>query len=188
MVLVENVKFITAFKVFSYMESFLQSLGNNLHKDPLEIEQKMEEINDDVEKNIIIYTNNCYFNPYEIDYDCSTTNDFDNYYKLIDTTNKTDTKFLKQLASYVDMKLQQTDIPTFSINFDNFNPKQDTIKFSIDLNTNAQDELALSKQGILNPHLYIVTNLINLLKQSLLVIGEGIKADQIRIAPKNIRV
>lgn len=188
MILMENIKFITAFKVFSYMDSFIQSFASSLNKDPLDVEQKLNEINDEGEKEIITYTNNCYFNPYEIDYDCNIINDFDNYYNLMDSSGKTDTSFIKKLVAYVDMKLQQTDIPTFSINFPNFDPRQDTISFSIDVNTNAQDELALSKQGILNPHLYVVTNLINLLKQSLLVIGENIKADKINISPKTIRV
>ncbi|HCY21622.1 TPA: hypothetical protein DIC40_07425 [Patescibacteria group bacterium] len=114
--------------------------------------------------------------------------DFDNYYKIIDTQRTVDTEFIKQLATYVDNKLQETDVPTFSINFIKFNPKEETLDFTIDLNTHSQDEIALNKQGILNPHVFIVTNLINLLKQSLLVIGEDIKADQIKTNPKTIRV
>jgi len=96
--------------------------------------------------------------------------DFDAYYKIIDTQRKIDTEFIKQLAVYIDNKLQETDIPTFSISFLKFNPKEENIEFTINLNTNSQDEIALNKQGILNPHVFIVTNLINLLKQSLLII------------------
>jgi hypothetical protein len=42
MALMENIKFLTAFKAFSYMESFIQGLANNTNKDPLLIEGKMK--------------------------------------------------------------------------------------------------------------------------------------------------
>lgn len=186
--LMENIKFLTAFKAFSYMESFIQWLANSLGKDSLLIEGKVKKIVTDGEKDVTIYTNTCFLNPYEITTNCSMIEDFDNYYKIIDTQRSVDTEFIKQLATYVDNKLQETDIPTFSINFLKFNPKEETIDFIIDLNTHSQDEIALNKQGILNPHVFIVTNLINLLKQSLLVIWEDIKADQIKSSPKTIRV
>lgn len=186
--LMENIRFLTAFKAFSYMESFIQWLANNLGKDPLIVESKLKKTVVDWEKDIVVYTNTCFLNPYEITTNCSMIEDFDNYYKIIDTQRTVDTEFIKQLATYVDNKLQETDVPTFSINFIKFNPKEETLDFTIDLNTHSQDEIALNKQGILNPHVFIVTNLINLLKQSLLVIGEDIKADQIKTNPKTIRV
>jgi hypothetical protein len=186
--LIENIKFLTAFKAFSYMESFVQWLANSLGKDTLFIENKIKKIIVDGENDIIVYTNTCFLNPYEITANCTTIEDFDNYYKIIDTQRDVDTEFIKQLATYIENKLQETDIPTFSINFLKFNPKEEKVEFTIDLNTHSQDEIALNKQGILNPHVFIVTNLINLLKQSLLVIWEDIKADQIKTNPKTIRV
>ncbi len=186
--LMENIKFITAFKAFSYMESFIQWFANSTSKDPVLIEGQLKKMMVDAEKDVVVYTNTCFLNPYEITNECSTIEDFDNYYKIIETQRTVDTSFIKQLATYVENKLQETDVPTFSINFLKFNPKEDKIDFTIDLNTNSQDEIALNKQGILNPHVFIVTNLINLLKQSLLVIWEWIKADQIKTSPKVIRV
>jgi len=186
--LMENIRLITAFKAFSYMESFVQWLTNNLGKDPLLIENKLKKVIVDWENDIIIYTNTCFLNPYEINSNCTTIWDFDNYYKIIDTQREVDTEFIKQLATYIDNKLQETDIPTFSITFQKFNPKEEKIDFVIDLNTHSQDEIALNKQWILNPHVFIATNIINLLKQSLLVIWEDIKADQIKTSPKTIRV
>jgi len=100
----------------------------------------------DVEKDIVVYTNTCFLNPYEITNNCSTIEDFDNYYKIIETQREVDTDFIKQLANYVENKLQETDVPTFSINFLKFNPKEDKVEFTIDLNTNSQDEISLNKQ------------------------------------------
>lgn len=186
--LMENIKFLTASKAFSYMDSFIKWFANNVWEDPLLIESKIQNFMVDAEKNIINYTNTCYLNPYEINNDCSTIKDFENYYKLIEPEKKVNTKFITQLANYIDNKLQDTELPTFSINFIWFNPKEDKVDFTIGLNTTSQDELALNKQGILTPHVFIVTNIINLLKQSLLIIGENIKADQIKTTPKTIRV
>lgn len=186
--LIENIKFITAFKAFSYMESFIKWFANSSNKDPILIEWQLKKMMVDAEKDIVVYTNTCFLNPYEITNNCSTIEDFDNYYKIIETQREVDTDFIKQLANYVENKLQETDVPTFSINFLKFNPKEDKVEFTIDLNTNSQDEISLNKQWILNPHVFIVTNLINLLKQSLLVIWEWIKADQIKTSPKIIRV
>ncbi len=186
--LMENIRFITAFKAFSYMESFILWFANSIGKDQFLIESQIKKAIVDAEKDMVIYTSTCFLNPYEITNNCNTIWDFDNFYKIIDTQRNVDTDFIKQLASYIDNKLQDSDVPTFNINFLKFNPKEDKIEFTIDLNTNTQDEIALSKQGILNPHVFIVTNIINLLKQSLLVIWEWIKADQIKTSPKTIRV
>ncbi len=188
MALMENLKLITSFKVFSYMDSFIQGFANLIDEDPIIVEDKIKTIITNWEKHVTNYTNNCFLNPYEINENCTTINDFNNYYKRIDTTSKIDTNFIKQLANYINIKLLETDIPTFNINFLWFNPKDDKIEFIIELNTNIQDEMVLNKQWIINPHVFIATNLIIFLKQSLLVIGENIKSDQIKIEPKTVKI
>jgi hypothetical protein len=104
-------------------------------------------------------------NPYELSYDCSVIGDFDvRYSRQIDT--KVDPSFLKQLLYYIDQKLEQIEMPSFNIVFQRFDPRTETITFSIEVNTLQQDEAALIQAGIINPHIYIVTNLIHLLKQN----------------------
>ncbi len=188
LLLTESIKFITAFKVFGYMQSFLQWFSNDSKIDPKEAEAQLKALNENGEDDIITYTNNCYSNPYEVGDDCSITNDFDNYYAITKNEKDISPDFIKKIASYVDMKLREKWVPTYSIKFPQFDPKIDTIRFTTDINTNKQDELALNQIWIINPHLYIITNLINTLKQSLLVIWENIKIDQIRIVPKTVRV
>ena len=188
MLLRENLKFITAFKVFGYMQSFIAGFANDSNMDPVQAETQLKALNNNWEKDIITYTNNCYFNPYEIGDNCAVTNDFNNYYQIIDTKSTIDPEFVKKLASYADRKLQEKDIPSYAITFPEFNPKLPNVQFTTDINTNKQDELALNQIGVVNPHLYIITNLINTLKQSLLVIWENIKVDQIKIVPKTVRV
>jgi hypothetical protein len=89
---------------------------------------------------------------------------------------------------YIDNKLEQTDIPSFSITFKKYDPTQKQISFTVDVNTFKQDEIALIKKGIINPHIFILSQLINLIKQSVFVVSENIDAKSIKITPKAIKI
>ena len=185
----EIIKFSSAIKVFSYLDTFVSSLANAL-KSPVDtIQTNMDIFAARGEKDILIYLNNCYLNPYEIDYDCNLVGDFDRYYDLVDNeTTKPDTNFFKKMMYYVDNKLEQTDLPSFSITFKKYDPTQKQISFSVDVNTFKQDELTLIKRGIINPHIFILSNLLNLIKQSVFVVSENIDAKSIKIEPKIIKI
>jgi hypothetical protein len=90
--------------------------------------------------------------------------------------------------SLIDIKLEQTALPSFAITFQKFDPTQKQISFKVDVNTFAQDEAALTKKGIINPHIFIVTNLLNLIKQSLYVLSENVDAKTLKITPKTIKI
>jgi hypothetical protein len=47
---------------------------------------------------------------------------------------------------YVDKKLEQTDLPSFSITFKKYDPTQKQISFTVEVNTFKQDEIALIKK------------------------------------------
>lgn len=185
----EIIKFSSAIKVFSYLDTFISSLSNALRIPMTQVETNMQTLTDRGEKDILIYLNNCYLNPYEIDYDCNLVGDFDRYYKSIDKEkNPPDTNFFKKMMYYVDTKLEQTDLPSFSIIFNKYNPTQKEISFTVDVNTFKQDEIALIKKWIINPHIFILSNLLNLIKQSIFVVSENIDAKSIKINPKIIKI
>ena len=143
----EIIKFSSAIKVFGYMDTFVSSLANALGVLPKQIETEMQKLATRGEKDILIYLNNCYLNPYEVDYDCNLIGDFDRYYKIIDKDKeKPDTGFFKKMMYYVDAKLEQTDLPSFSITFKKYDPTQKQISFTVDVNTFKQDEIALIKR------------------------------------------
>ena len=48
--------------------------------------------------------------------------------------------------SLIDVKLEQTALPSFAITFQKFDPTQKQISFSVEVNTFAQDEVALTKK------------------------------------------
>ena len=139
----EIIKFSSAIKVFSYLDTFVSSLANALKLPMNTVQTEMQTFADRGEKDILVYLNNCYLNPYEIDYDCNLVGDFDRYYALIDQEKPpVDTNFFKKMIYYIDNKLEQTDIPSFSITFKKYDPTQKQISFTVDVNTFKQDEIA----------------------------------------------
>lgn len=143
----EIIKFSSAIKVFGYLDTFVSSLANALRVPTTQVESSMKSLADRGEKDIAVYLSNCYLNPYEIDYDCNLVGDFDRYYTIVDKDNmETDTNFFKKMMYYVDTKLEQTDLPSFSITFKRYDPTQKQISFTVDVNTFKQDEVALIKK------------------------------------------
>ncbi len=185
----EMIKFSSAIKVFSYLDTFINTVANVLNISPDVAAAKMTTLADRGEKDIALYLNNCYLNPYEVDYDCNLVGDFDRYYTIIQPNDTgLDRPFFKKIMSLVDAKLEQTALPSFAITFQKFDPTQKQISFNVEVNTFAQDEAALTKKGIINPHIFIVTNLLNLIKQSLYVLSENVDAKTLKITPKTIKI
>ena len=183
----EAIKFSSAISVFSYLDTFVDSLSKSIKLTKVTIKENMQNIIKRWEKDINLYITNCYLNPYETNYECNIINDFDKYYNI--TNDKYfNTKFFKELIHYTDNKLEQTELPSFSITFQKFDQNKDEITFSIDINTFKQDELELAKKWILSPHIFIFNNLINNLKQSKFIVGESISTKQLDIKTKTINI
>lgn len=151
------------------------------------VKQQMQAIAARGDKDIYAFLSHCYMNPYELSYDCDIVGDFDVRYANQEDTD-VDPVFLKQLLYYIDQKLEQTELPSFTITFQKFDPRNETITFNIQVNTLQQDEAALVQAGIVNPHIYIVTNVIHLLKQNRFIQGSAIDTRQINIQPKVVKV
>ncbi|MBO4517252.1 hypothetical protein J5751_07730 [bacterium] len=47
---------------------------------------------------------------------------------------------------FVDSRLEQTEVPSFSIKFKSFNPKSKELTFDIEINTFKEDEIELAKK------------------------------------------
>lgn len=99
-----------------------------------------------------------------------------------------DINFFKQLIKYTDIKLEQTELPSFRIDFKKFDKNSNQITFNIDINTFKQDEIELAKKWILSPHVFILNNLINNLKQSRFILWKGILVRTLKVEPKTISI
>lgn len=184
----EMIKFWSALKVFSYLPSFITELSESLGVPEKEIKDKINKLSDRWEKDIAIYLNNCYLNPYEVDYNCGLINDFDRYYNMVSKEKyPIDIPFFKKLMFYIDAKLEQSNLPNFSITFNQFDPKSKKISFNVTINTSNYDEEAMTiNEWIVNPHIFIFTNLLNLLKQSIFVVSDSINIKQLAINEQEV--
>lgn len=187
LVALESIKFSTAIQVFSQLDTFITWFASYMGVEPSYVKQQMQAIAARWDQDIYAFLSHCYMNPYELSYDCDIVGDFDIRYANQEA-NDVDPVFLKQLLYYIDQKLEQTELPSFNITFQKFDPRNETITFNIQVNTLQQDEAALVQAGIVNPHIYIVTNVINLLKQNRFIQWSAIDTKQINIQPKVVKI
>lgn len=183
----EIVKFSSAMRVFSLMDMFTTQLSAELWYTKNDIQKRLEYLLARWEKDVQVYLNACYNNPYE-PVSCNNINDFDKNYKTKKDKeeNTFDTKFFRSLMEFIDNRLEYSNVPSFSIVFNSFDGKSNSIWFSVEVNTSIDDEMALIEKGIKSPHIYIVSELIKLLKQSTFILGKSIEAKDIRVSPKQI--
>ena len=70
--------------------------------------------------------------------------------------------------------------------FNGFNAKDKNIQFNIEVYTNQEDEKALMQQWKRNPNIFILTNIINLLKQSSFIIWADINVDKVTVNKRTL--
>ena len=182
---IESIKFSSAISVFSKLDTFIDRLAKETWLTKDEILTNIDEITKRWEKDINLFIKNCYLNASEIDYNCNNIWDFDKYYELTEDENF-DTSFFKYLIQFVDSRLEQTDVPSFSIKFKAFNTQEKELTFDIEINTFKEDELELAKKWILSPHSFILNSLINNLKLSRVIVSEPIEVKSIKIEQRSI--
>ena len=186
----EVVKFSSAIKVFSLMDTFLSSMVSDFGYQQSEIKKILNELIERGENDIQNYLNYCYNNPYE-PVQCNIIWDFDKYYQLRENSTGEkpfNTSFFKKLMEHIDKKLEYSNVPSFSITFNSFDGKSNSIAFTVEVNTLKEDEYVLLKQDIKSPHIFIVSELIQLLKQSTFIVGKAIDAKDIRVTSKPITI
>lgn len=183
----EVVKFTSAMKVFSLMDVFLSDLSSLLGPRKHQLKERFDALIARGERDVKNYLSYCYNNPYEPE-TCSIIGDFDKYYRMSSRDKNFDTSFFKRLMALINDKLELSHIPSFSITFNSFDGKSNNITFTIEVNTLKEDEYELRKQGIKTPHIFIVSELIKLLKQSTFIVGKAIDAKDIKVNSKKIEI
>ena len=183
----EVVKFSSAIRVFSLMDDIVKELADNFDYTKTNIKERLNDLIDRWEQDVEYYLNVCYNNPYEPE-ECNNINDFDRYYKSIKEETDFDTVFFKKLMKYINNQIEYNDMPSFSITFNSFDWKSNSITFSVEVNTTKEDETALFQQGIKSPNIFIISELIKLLKQSTFIVGKAIDAKNIKVAQKVVNV
>ena len=184
----ETIKFWTALKIFSMLDTFLQQASLTIGMSKDELSSTMDAYTQRWEKDIASYLSTCYLNPYERLPECDQVNDFSNYFIYEDTTTQLDTNLFSKIFNLIDSKLEKSDISSLQIEFNRFDPNIKNIGFRVTVNTLAEDDNAFIARGIINPHIFIISTLVTLLKQSAFVIGDSISVDKLNIRQQNITV
>jgi hypothetical protein len=184
----ETIKFWTALKIFSMLDTFLQQGSQTLNMSKEDLSELMSTYTERWEKDIANYLSMCYLNPYEQLPNCNQINDFNNYFLYEDKDISIDTKLFSKIFSLIDSKLEKSDIASLQIDFNRFDPNLKSIGFRVTVNTLAEDDVAFMSRGIVNPHIFIISTLVKLLKQSFFVIGDSINIDKLNIKQQNLTV
>lgn len=184
---IRAIKFSSAISVFSKLDTFVESLARETGKSKAQVLSNMNEIIDRWEKDINLYIKNCELNAFEVDYECNNIWDFDKYYELI-WDKEFDTDFFKYLMMFIKDKLEQTEIPSFSIEFKWFNQQSSELSFDIVINIQKADKVELAKKWILSPHSFILNSLINNLKLSRAIVSEWIEVKSIDVEERTITI
>ena len=184
---IEAIKFNSAITVFSKLDTFVDSLSKEIWMSKEEIIKNMENITNRWEKDINLYIKNCQLNTFETNSDCNNVWDFDKYYELTEDT-EFNTKFFKTLIQFIDDKLEQSEIPSFSIKFQSYNKQNNELTFEIEINTFKEDEEEFAKKWILSPHSFMLNCLVNNLKLSRAIISETIETKTIKITNEKIEI
>lgn len=184
----ETVKFGTALKLFSMLDTFLYQASQNLGIGKVALETTIASYLDNGEKYISNYLSMCYLNPYEKLPDCNQINDFANYFRYEQPDANVDNILLSRLLELVENRLETSSVASIKIDFNRFDPSAKNLAFEVTISTLAEDEVAFLAKGILNPHVFILSTLVNLLKQSLFVIWDSISVQNITVRDQNVTV
>lgn len=186
MAAIESIKFSSAISVFAKLDTFVETLSKEIWMDKATIIKNMNAISDRWEKDINLYIKTCHLNPSELDYNCNNIGDFNKYYELIQDS-EFNVSFFKKLMQSIYEKLEQAEVPSFSIKFKSFDPESKELSFDVEINTFKEDEIELAKNWILSPHSFILKNLMNNLKLSRSIVSEVIEFHSITVNQRVIQ-
>ena len=185
----EVIKFSTAAKVFSYMDTAISTIASMVRvpwSSQESIWALLNQISDRWEKDISAYVYMCYLNPFEANANCDTIGDMDLYYGNIISDNSINLRLFKNSMNAINQLLEKEDSALFSITFNWFNAEDRNITFNIEVYTTQSDERSLMAKWKKNPNIFILTNIVNLLKQSSFIIGSEINTKEVNVETRSI--
>lgn len=178
----EGVKFRTAIAVFSKFDTFVRQFAVATWRDEEDVRAFLDLIMSRGDIDIDYYLSTCYLNPYENPDTCSLYGDFSRIYDFYEWgVDVIDTALFAQMMWFIDDKLENSLIANLSLSTPDFDPISQQLTLVIDVNTVPDDALQLLNQGILNPHIYVVGNMINFLRQSKFIVSEDINISELQI-------
>ena len=212
---IESIKLSTALQFYGLLNDFKEEYAARLWLSKQVSDAYLNYYKSIADTDILKYVQMCYMNPYIWDNDgtCKNEQDFISYFitrhkenmsrikiysngqefSLIDLKDESSlSNISKNFVVLMDLLIQKLDkekLPALVITFNNFNPQTSTIKFSIEINSfdSTYEQLRGNVANITSPHEFMVTNLINLIRQSRLIKSENIKIQNQTIQTTNVK-
>lgn len=185
----ETIKFATAIKVFSLLDSFTTPVTRQNRTSKEYVNKQLRLFVERGEVDIANYLQTCRHNPFEsIRNGCNVIEDFEKYFVYQEQEESFDTDLFKNILQFAEQKIEEEDFPSLSLAFDRFDPNSQKLSFTARINTTSFDRAQLKAAGVSSPHVFVVTNLVNLLKQSKFVIGENININKLNVVRKQVNI
>lgn len=193
---VESIKFFTALNVFSHLWASVKELAEFLGYAPDVVAHTLDFFVKRWEADTQRYLVSCYLNPYEMEKwndVCSYIDDFSNFYLFSNNKAKFDSLIFKRIMTYIEQKLEFSSLSRLSIVLNQLDPKSNTIWFSVEVNTLNEDEKDIIDMNLewwsnQNLHIFIVTNIIKLLRESHFILWSDIKLNDVKINKRKVKV
>ena len=212
---IESIKLSTALQFYGLLNDFKDEYASRLGLSKQVSDAYLNYYKSISDTDILKYVQMCYMNPYiwDNDWTCKNEQDFVSYFitrhkenmariklssdwrdiSLIDINDSSSVSSISKnfvvLMELLIQKLDKEKLPALVITFNNFDPITSTIKFSIEINSfdSTYEQLRGNGVNVTSPHEFMVTNLINLIRQSRLIKSENIKIQNQTIQTTNVK-
>jgi hypothetical protein len=141
---IESIKFTSAVNVFSQLDSFASVFAQVSNYEPSNIQDQLAILQNNTHRVVDAYLTTCFLNPFELPTSCNATNDFAN--ALYTINESLDPSFVVAALRYMHLQVEQTTIPQFSVTLQSYDPNNQTVTFTVSINTFPEDERYLLEQ------------------------------------------
>ncbi len=192
---VEAIRTYSIASLYQYLDSYIRELSTNVVKEPIyEVKKKLTYFLGRWEKDIVAYLNMCYMNSY--DPECMINSDFDNY---LASQLRDDGIPQAQIARYVTFfkrfiknlltKIEVEPKPVISLVLNNLDPEKNTVSFKMEINIPQEVYVQLLKKlPSQEPNLFVVSQMMNLLRWSHFIVGDNLGVDSIKVTLRKEKI
>ncbi len=192
---VEAIRTYSIASLYQYLDSYIRELSINVVKEPTyEVKNKLSYFLSRWEKDIVAYLNMCYMNSY--DPECVINSDFDNYLanQLLEDgipQAKVDryVTFFKRFIKNLLTKIEVEPKPVISLVLNNLDPEKNTVSFKMEINIPQEVYVQLLKKlPSQEPNLFVVSQMMNLLRGSHFIVGDNLGVDSIKVTLRKEKI
>ena len=192
---VEAIRAYSIASLYQYLDSYIRDVSANVVKEPVyEVKKKLAYFLKRWEKDIVAYINMCYMNSY--DPECAINDDFDNYLAsqlrddgIPQAQISRYVIFFKRVVKNLLTRLEVDPRPVISLVLNNLDPEKNMVSFRMEINIPQEIYVQLLKKlPSQEPNLFVVSQMMNLLRGSHFIVGDNLWVDSIKVTLRKERI